>query len=400
MLAPIIRLAIVGVRWPPETFIRRKLDGLAAAGLDVTVFTSSRAPSRTANGIRLVYTPRLYGWRALLRETLRALSAAITSPPYARQAARIALSRGKGPRGKFALILAMAPFANKHADVLHFEWNSAAIAYEPLFDFLDAAVVVSCRGSQVQIRPHDPEQSQLVEGLRTTFAKADAVHCVSNAIQQDAMHYGLDPAKAHVIRPAVDPHVFAPGPERGASEVYRVVTTGSLIWRKGLEYALQAIRLLKERNIPVRYDIIGDGPESQRILFTIADLGLTDEVRLLGALSPAEVGDTLRQADTFLLSSLSEGISNAVLEAMACGLAVVTTDCGGMREAVTDGVEGFVVPVRDPVSMADALETLAHDPTLRRGMGNAGRQRILSAFTLDRQIAQFTDLYSAVAANR
>jgi glycosyltransferase involved in cell wall biosynthesis len=97
---------------------------------------------------------------------------------------------------------------------------------------------------------------------------------------------------------------------------------------------------------------------------------------------------------------LSEGLSNAALEAMACGLPVVTTDCGGMPEAITDGVEGFVVPLRDPHAMAKALSALASDVELRRRMGKAGRDRVLKQFTLGRQIEEFVSLLEDVARCR
>src|SRR5690606_8375069 len=101
-------------------------------------------------------------------------------------------------------------------------------------------------------------------------------------------------------------------------------------------------------------------------------------------------------ADIFVLSSHSEGIANAVLEAMACGLPVVTTDCGGMREVITNGVDGFVVPVRDPQAMADALETLMMNKTLRTTIGAAARPRIIESFTLDQQAEQFLSFYQSV----
>jgi glycosyltransferase involved in cell wall biosynthesis len=140
-------------------------------------------------------------------------------------------------------------------------------------------------------------------------------------------------------------------------------------------------------------EIIGDGPEHQRLLYTIQDLGLEGSVRLRGRLSPTGVRQRLQAADAFLLSSLSEGLSNAALEAMACGLPVVTTDCGGMREAITDGIEGLITPVRDAAALALALERLWQIPDLRQRMGEAGRRRILSDYTLKRQIDQFVDLF-------
>jgi colanic acid/amylovoran biosynthesis glycosyltransferase len=173
-----------------------------------------------------------------------------------------------------------------------------------------------------------------------------------------------------------------------------------LIWKKGYEYALQSIRVLKDRGINLEFNILGDGPERDRVVFTIHDLELNDVVQLHGQNSPEKVREVLRNSDVFLLSSLTEGISNAVLEAMACGLPVVTTDCGGMREAVTDGVEGFVVPVNDVEAMSEALHTLCQNPQLRKRMGNAGRQCVEKSFSLTRQVQQFLSLCEQTAQVR
>jgi glycosyltransferase involved in cell wall biosynthesis len=134
----------------------------------------------------------------------------------------------------------------------------------------------------------------------------------------------------------------------------------------------------------------------QRIHFTIEDLGLTKRVHLMGRVSPPEVLAHVQGADAFVLASLSEGISNAALEAMSCGLPVVSTNCGGMNEAISDGVEGFLVPPREPSAMVEALLKLARDPALRQRMGQAGRTRVLKDFTLQDQIASFSNLFESL----
>ncbi|HQA67442.1 MAG TPA: glycosyltransferase family 4 protein [Aggregatilineales bacterium] len=397
-MTPPVKLFVVGVNWPPETFIGRKLHGLAVAGFDVTVCTPDVLVRRVEDGIRLIPQPRLRrDMRAMLAALGELARSAILAPRRALRAWAAAGAGESGVKERLARFLRFTPFITSQPDIVHFEWNSVAIEYLPFYDLFGCPVVVSCRGSQVQVAPHNPGRGALRAGLEESFRRAAAVHCVSEAIMQEAMQFGLDPAKARVIRPAVDPEFFRPAaPARKADGRFRVVTTGSLIWRKGYEYALQAIRRLVDREVDVQFDIIGDGPERQRVLYTIIDLGLEVHVSLCGRLTPAEVRSRLQQADAFLLSSLSEGISNAVLEAMACGLPVVTTNCGGMREAVSDGVEGFVVPTRDPEAMAEALHRLATDRALARAMGRAGRERVCREFQIEDQVKQFAELYRAI----
>lgn len=397
-----LHLLVVGIRWPPETFIQRKLVGLASRGIQVTAAAAVPAhqPRYTLPGVRLVRVPH---WADPLPSTvMRIVTDGLKlsrKVPHRWRSVISATAKGfqESPSVAFARLRSYLPVAALRPDVVYFEWNSAAIDYMPLFDVWRCPTVISCRGSQINVRPHVPGNEPYIRGLFETFQRAAAVHCVSESIKREAMRYGLDPKKAHVIYPAVDPTFFQP-PSHSRTECgpIRLITVGSLGWVKGLEYALIAMRSLLDAGVQAVFDIIGDGPERQRILYTIDDLGLTGAVRLHGRLGPDAVRARLQQADVFLLSSLSEGISNAALEAMACGLPVVTTDCGGMREAIADGVEGFVVPVRDPRAMATALTILAADQALRQRMGQAARDRVLQQFTLDRQIDKFMSLLQAL----
>lgn len=389
---------VVGTRWPPETFLARMFRGLLEKGVKITIAHHLRPNSSWTNhaGFEWLPVPAWQGTVPLrllklfyfsLRGTLRSRRDVATFLRYAQRQSSV-------PQ-KLRVLFDQVPFAGRRWDILYFPWNSAAIQYLPLFA-LAHHVILSCRGSQVNVAPHNPKRSALAEGLRETFERADIVHCVSDDIKREAIGYGLDPDRAVVIRPAVDPIFFQPAMRKQSDDRFRVVSTGSLIWRKGYEFALVAIRALVDLGIPVRYDIIGSGNEKQRLLYTIHDLNLDNYVRLLGKLPPSEVRDLLQQADAFLLSSLSEGISNAVLEAMACGLPIVTTDCGGMREAVTDGIEGFVVPVRNPEVMSQALAQLACTPDLRDNMGKAGRKRICHEFSLEDQVDRYRTLLFSI----
>jgi len=378
---------VVGVSAPPETFLARLLTGLVARGVEVTVaaprnprivgvrwlpvFTASEPrATRLGNCLRVASRP----WGFLLA------GRAFPVTPAALRAA-----------------LRQAPFMPARWDAVYFPWMSHVTAI-PAAARTGAPVIVSCRGSQITVTPHDPDRPAIKHQLDAAFRAADAIHCVSRAIGDEAVKYGADPAKITVIRPAVDPQVFTPrrGRVRNAGDVFRIAMTGSLIWRKGHEYAVVALRELAARGVAAELGIVGDGPDVQRILFTADDLGVRQSIELYGKQPPPKVLEHLRRADVFLLASLEEGISNAVLEAMSCGLTVVTTDCGGMREAVTDGVEGFVVPRRDPVAMADRLAEVASAPEMAQRMGAAARERVVREFSLDGQIDGWCGLLRSV----
>jgi colanic acid/amylovoran biosynthesis glycosyltransferase len=389
---------VVGVKWPPEAFLRRLFDRLLSAGLELTIATAAR-PGRewrhrenfhwleapAWSGPAVVRGPRL-AW-TLLR-------AAANDADRLRRFARRAATAGD-LAGSARRLYRLLPFVGKTWDVIYFPWNGAAIDYAPLYD-LGIPVVVSCRGAQINIAPHNERRAALRNGLRESLARAARVHCVSNDIRREAIQLGADPDRTEVITPAVDPDMFFPAPPAGEPLPFTIVSTGSLIWRKGYEYALQAVRHLVDAGVDARYQIIGDGPDRQRVLFTIQDLGLHGRVDLLGHLEPEQLVERLQQANAFVLSSLSEGIANAVLEAMACGLPVVTTDCGGMAEVVRDEVEGLVVPVWNARALAAALGRLAADADMRRTMGNHARERVMDGFTLERQTSEFLALLEGV----
>lgn len=284
-------------------------------------------------------------------------------------------------------------------DVVYVPWLNTLMADPDLFD-LGVPVVTSCRGSLVSIAPWDPNRPDYANHLAHVFERASLVHCVSRDILEEARALGLDIAKARVICPAVDPNAFR-AVDRPATDgrAINVASVGTLMWRKDLEHALVGIRQAVDKGADLRFDVVGDGPDRQHVRYTVDDLRLSDRVSLLGRLPPGRVAEVLRRADVFLHTSSAEGISNAVLEAMASGLPVITTDAGGMREAVRDGIDGFVVPVRGTDEVARSLVALTADGELRRRMGASARARIVDEFRLDQQIELFRELLADAVAS-
>lgn len=376
-------MLVAGLSWPPETFLARLFRSLLDRGVELTIATGPRPePQWTGlNGFRWLPSrdAEAAAWSRAWRLAGAAAGAARNVPDLHRMWTAWPTGASRKSRRWLATL---GKLARADWDVAYFPWNSGATGHLPLFT-LGRPIVLSCRGSQITVAPNDPSRPALATGLAQTFAMAAGVHCVSDDILREAVELGLDPTRATVIRPAVDPEYFRPAPERSHPDApFRVVSVASLGWRKDWETALLTIRHLVGRGVRTHLHAVGSGPERQRVQFTIRDLGLTEHVTLHGRVAPEGVRNLLREADAFLLSSLTEGVSNAALEAMACAVPVVVTNCGGMPEAVTDGVEGFVTPTRSPETMASALEQIARDPALGRQMGDAGRARVLADFDL------------------
>jgi colanic acid/amylovoran biosynthesis glycosyltransferase len=381
--------------------MQRKLEALAARGLRVTVAAEidHRSAQQGLRGVELIRLShgddsRLVKALGLVRD---GLALALRRPRRLRRVLRAVR--------QLRLLRAALPLVRAEADIVHFEWESTALAFLPLFEVYGSPVVVSSHGG-INIRPRMGDD-RVAANYPLIFEKATAVHCVSEAILREATRHGLDPRKARVIHTAVDTDFFTPGRTARGGQL-RIVGVGELNWIKGYSDALEAIERLVSRGVPVSYDIIGGEPagdrgkpsDRPRLLYLIHELGLRDRVRLLGELTQPEVRQHLQRSDVLLQASLAEGLPNAVLEAMACALPVVVTDCGGLREAVTDGVEGFVCPRRSPEALATALETLWRDPGLAGRMGEAGRARVLAEFTLPQQIESFVRFYESLSSSQ
>lgn len=415
-----LRLVVAGVSWPVQTFLRRLFDGLTAEGVEVVIAARGRRPRDL---------PEAYGWRALptidrgvparLVGLARVGLGAFRRAPWTTLRWLGATGSGTGGRLQAADLGRLLPHVGRSGrgrsgrgrsgrgrrfEILYFPWNSGAIDHQPLLDGFGSSAgvpsLVSCRGSQVNVAVHSPSRESFRDALRRSFETVDRVHCVSRAILEESTRHGLDPAKAVVIRPAVDPEVFAPPavppPERPP---WRLVATGGVDWRKGFDGLLEAVKRLVDTGHDVELDLLGDGPDLQSLRYTAHDLGIEARVRFHGQASPRRVLETLRAGHVYVLSSLSEGIANAALEGMACGLAVVATDVGGMSEAMTDEVDGLLVPSRMPVRLAHAVGRLLDDRALAHRLGAAARRTIVERHALDDQVRAFRALLEEIAAS-
>lgn len=231
--------------------------------------------------------------------------------------------------------------------------------------------------------------------LRGSARCARALIAVSESLRSlTAQTIGIPPERITVIYNGVDLDKFTQSERNGKKSVTpHVGCVGTLRSVKGHRYLIEAIAAVREEIPHVHLSLVGDGPERGELDALRQRLGLNGCVSLLGMRD--DVNALLRQFDVFVLPSLSEGISNALLEAMAAGLPVVATNVGGNPEVVQHGVTGLLVPPQDSRALADALLQLLSDPDARQAMGRKGRERVEAHFSLSVMAQRYGEIYEA-----
>lgn len=163
-------------------------------------------------------------------------------------------------------------------------------------------------------------------------------------------------------------------------EYIKLVTASRITEVKGLTYLLQALGILKKRGIKFHYDMIGEGPLLDSLRKEAESLGL-DETDVTFQGFKDNIPEWLRQCDIFVLPSLFEYHSIAVLEAMRSGCTIVATDVGGNCESLTDMKEGIIIPPKDPMAIANAIQYLKEHPRMRIQLAANARRRFEEEFT-------------------
>ncbi|RLJ67991.1 glycosyltransferase [Sulfurisoma sediminicola] len=242
---------------------------------------------------------------------------------------------------------------------------------------------------------------------RLLHPRMDRVCGNSRAVMAQLAAEDIAPERLRLIYNGIDLERFPAGFDRAAKrrelglsdDALVFVIVANLIPYKGHADLLEALALMKQNLgrpwaclCVGRDDTIGGGLRQRA-----SALGIGDEVRWLG--SRTDVPELLGCADIGVLCSHEEGFSNAVLESMAAGLPMVVTDVGGNAEAVTDGVNGRVVPPRQPALLAAALLAVALDPDRVR-MGRAGRSRVEQMFSLPACVDAYEKLYREVITEK
>lgn len=196
-----------------------------------------------------------------------------------------------------------------------------------------------------------------------------------------------------------------------AQSGFRLLSVARLVRKKGLDVFVEACGLLDRRGVPFGAEIVGEDDDvgenfsvGDDLRGRIARLGLDDKVRMLGQIGQEEVYHRYRDAHVFCLpcrvldNGDRDGIPNVLLEAMWCGVPVITTPVSGIPELITDGVNGLLVPQDDPEALAHAVQRIKADRDLARRLAQAGRASVHKRFDGDVLARELAELFEQVIA--
>jgi glycosyltransferase involved in cell wall biosynthesis len=397
--------------WYPavtETFILHEMLELRRQGVDLEIFPLLGAAQDVRHPGAEELAHRVHYHRGLSLETVAAQAHWLVRRPraYLRAWGRALLGNAASPEflAKAVVTVPRAAVLARRMQRRNVQHVHAHWATHPA---LAALVVKELTGIGYSFTAHAHDLYLDRSMLREKIADARFVVTISrfNRTLLEKLYGAAAAAKTAVIPCGVDPRLFRPRPDRRPERTFRIACVAGLRDYKGHRWLVEACAQLKERGVPFRCSLVGDGPERAALAAQIAAAGLEREVELLGNQPQDRVRALLERSDVMVLpsvvtpSGMMDGIPVALMEAMAACIPVVSTRVSGIPELVKDGETGLLAPEKDASALADALHRLQRDPALARRLALNGRAHVLARFHLQKNVARLRGLMrSAMAA--
>ncbi|QTN31995.1 glycosyltransferase [Akkermansiaceae bacterium] len=315
---------------------------------------------------------------------------------------------GKAPGFRFSAARMLARTVRSESiDIIH-SHNLGPLIYGALASVLAGGRAVLLQGEHGQLRPD--EMTAKRKWLRQAgYGVCGGVHAVSGGLRDDLVSHGFPGTKIRVILNGVDCARFTPvSDERRAAlrgdwglcgDSIVVGIVGRFVALKGHERLIGAFEQLAPDHPRLRLLIVGDhGPERERILGRIKGSAFADRIAWSGY--QPETVDFYRMMDLLVVPSESEGLSNVMLESMACGIPCLAHPACGASEVIADGENGLLRDMSTSQGLASALGGIAFNPSLLGDLGVAARQTAVERFSLAAMIAGYASLYEELVRDK
>lgn len=389
-----MRVAFIVARFPAisQTFILNQIVGLIERGVSVDIYAIHSFQEKAKAETNKVH-PDVEKYNLLNRTyylskipnnfLIRLLKGVVLSASFYKSPLVWLQSLNIFKYGKQALSLKLLyqaqQFVNKEPyDIIHCQFGNLAPRMIVLrnLNAINGKLVTAFRGSDISEFIQQKGEKVYNELFRT----GDFFLPNCNYFKNMLLVLGCDENKLSVLRSGIDCYKFVYVPRTLPADGFiRLVTTGRLVEKKGIEYCIRAVAVLAQSNKKIEYNIIGDGVLRASLQQLIEELGVEEQVKILGWKKQPEVVEILNRSSIFIATSVTgadgnqEGIPNTLKEAMAMEMPVIGTLHAGIPELIEDSVSGFLVPEKDVDALVEKLTWLIEHPLDWVRMGKAGR---------------------------
>jgi colanic acid/amylovoran biosynthesis glycosyltransferase len=382
-----MRVAVVTETFPKlsETFVVNHVKGLMDAGVEVDIYAFYNRQEDRVNGFVEAYgmpartrykpfeplpkLPRALGALRILGGNAGFLPSLLKSVDvfrYGTEALRL-----------HRLYEAATFLTHRRYDIVHahFGVTGEKMALFQGWGLMQAPLVTSFHGYELD------DRTVVRPGMYRNLQSAGRLYIANSGYtRQRLADFGFDTARVVVEPVSLDTGFFSRRTER-AFKPFRILSVGRLVAFKGVEYALRALAMARDEfNMDFTYTVVGTGPMDGRLRDLVADLGLGEEVRMVGDRTPEEVRSLMEETHVLLLTGIHaedgrvENQGLVLQEAQSMQVPVIASAIGGMPEGMLDGETGFLVPEADIAAIAGRVRLLYEDPGRVHRMGLAGRR--------------------------
>jgi glycosyltransferase involved in cell wall biosynthesis len=387
-----MKVAYVIRSWPrlSQTFVLNEILALERLGVHITIFAMTPAAepfaqpqvanvaaqvhyldgpdrhSRSAHRRLLARSPKRYAATLAFAVTRRGLRGGYT---------------GSGALEAFDRAVLVADTLDSQRRESRFTHIHAHFAHDPA---LIGLLAHRLTGLPFSFTAHARDLYQIPDSALVGRAKeaSAVVTCCRTNVEHIAEVVGDGVTPVELIYHGVDLQMFRPAPERHRNGVPRIVSVGRHVEKKGFDDLLRACAFLAESGRKFSCEIYGDGPSRAQLEALRDQLGLNGTVRFCGPRTQAELLGVYQSADVFALTPRvtadgdRDGVPNVLVEAMACGIPIVSTRVGGVSELVGDGSNGLLAAANDPHGIAERLAELLDDAARRRRLGEEAARSV------------------------
>ncbi|UCC50646.1 MAG: glycosyltransferase [Anaerolineaceae bacterium] len=406
-----LRIAYILGTFPQltQTFVTREIFWIRSYGVEVQVFSLSRPESPPADEQVTELLPLVHYSPFLSISVLAAQIYFFVRSPlrYLRALVKVVRFTHREP---VVLLRALMNFPKSvyFARQMHeFEVDHVHAHFITLAA-ISASVVSELLGVTYSVHAHAVGLFQRnLQDVRRQLEDASRVITISTYHRAHIaeLSSGITADEIDVVYCSLETERFRPNPRLNGGGPIRLLSIGRLIEKKGFEYLIDACALLVGSGLEMRCRIAGAGPLQEALQARIDRHGLQGQVTLLGAVEQEHILELYRESDAFVLACVvgkdgnRDGLPVVLIEAMSCGLPVISTPVAGITDLIQPEETGILVEQRDSVALAEAMKELILDGNRRKQLGRRARQKVEADFQIQQNAARLATIFGDVASN-